>query len=393
MEVIIKNKNNLFQKVVTILEKAKSYVVQSVNTNMVIAYWMIGREIVLEIQNGDERAEYGKSIIENLSNKLNKKYGSGFSTTNLGYFRQFYLVFQNREKIYHPTGGNSSSNQIHRPLGGEFSFVTKSRPKGDELSLEKSYPSGSESVIGFNKNLSWSHYRAIMKVKNKNAREFYEKEAVESGWNKRELERQIHSFFYERILSSNQPEKLLSRNSNSNNRIKPEEILTSPNVLEFLNIPDNPKLYESDLEEAIINNLQMFLLEIGKGFSFVARQKKLQYEDKLFFVDLVFYNYYLKCFVLIDLKIGELTNQDVGQIDSYVRMYEDLYKMDGDNPTIGIILCSDKNEAVAKYSVLDDNKNIFASKYHLYLPSEKELEAELMKERKLIELKLAEKKI
>lgn len=368
MEVDTKSKNDLFQKVVTILEKAKLNVVQSVNTNMVIAYWLIGREIVLEIQAGDKRAEYGENIIENLSNSLNKKYGSGFSATNLGYFRQFYLVFQDRDKIYHPTGGKSSNNLIHYPLGDEFS-------------------------LSFNPHLSWSHYRAIMRVKDKNAREFYEKEAAETGWNKRELERQIHSFFYERILKSNQPEKLLSQNSNIDNRIKPEEVLTSPNVLEFLNIPDNPKLYESDLEEAIINNLQMFLLEIGKGFSFVARQKKLQYENKLFFVDLVFYNYYLKCFVLIDLKIGELTNQDIGQIDSYVRMYEDLYKIDGNNPTIGIILCSEKNEAVARYSVLDDNKNIFASKYHLYLPSEKELEAELMKERKLIELKLADKKI
>lgn len=230
-----------------------------------------------------------------------------------------------------------------------------------------------------------------MRVKDKNAREFYEKEAIECGWNKRELERQIHSYFYERILKSNQPDKHLTMNISKENRIKPDEILTSPNVLEFLNIPDNPKLYESDLEEAIINNLRLFLLEIGKGFSFVARQKKLQYQDKQFFVDLVFYNYYLKCFVLIDLKIGELSHKDVGQMDSYVRMYEDLYKVDGDNPTIGIILCSEKNEAVAKYSVLDDNKSIFTSKYHLYLPTEKELITELKRERKLIEQKLAEK--
>ena len=380
MEVIKKNKNELFQKVVTILEKAKSNVVQSVNANMVTAYWLIGREIVLEIQSGKERADYGKKIVESLSEQLNKKYGSGFSITNLKYFRTFYLTFKDRKKSH--------------PMGDEFNFLTKGHPAGDEFDFDqKSHPLGDEFSLSFNPHLSWSHYRAIMRVKDKNAREFYEKEAAETGWNKRELERQIHSFFYERILKSNQPEKLLSQNSNTDNRIRPEEILTSPNVLEFLNIPDNPKLYESDLEEAIINNLQMFLLEIGKGFSFVARQKKLQYEDKLFFVDLVFYNYYLKCFVLIDLKIGELTNQDIGQIDSYVRMYEDLYKIDGNNPTIGIILCSEKNEAVARYSVLDDNKNIFASKYHLYLPSEKELEAELMKERKLIELKLADKKI
>jgi len=383
MNKILKNENMLFQKVITILEKAKNNIVQSVNANMVIAYWLIGREIILEIQNGKERAEYGKNIIENLSNDLNKKYGSGFSTANLKNFRAFYLAFQEKEKSY-PLG-TKSETRAKVNIEKQYTNGTNSQH------IKKSYPMGDEFSLVFNPHLSWSHYRAIMRVKDKNAREFYEKEAAEAGWNKRELERQIHSFFYERILKSNQPEKLLTQNSNLSNRIRPEEVLTSPNVLEFLNIPDNPKLYESDLEEAIINNLHMFLLEIGKGFSFVARQKKLQYKDKSFFVDLVFYNYYLKCFVLIDLKIGELSHQDVGQMDSYVRMYEDLHKVEGDNPTIGIILCSEKNEAVARYSVLDDNKNIFASKYHLYLPSEKELEIELMRERKLIELKLSDK--
>lgn len=364
MKEIEKNKNDLFPKVVSILEKAKANVVRSVNTNMVFAYWLIGREIVLNLQDGNIRASYGKKVIENLSRQLNSKYGSGFSTANLKNFRAFYIAFQEREKSYQL--GSKSETSKSYPLGNEFSLI-------------------------FNPNLSWSHYRAIMRVKDKNAREFYEKEAIECGWNKRELERQIHSYFYERILKSNQPDKHLTMNISKENRIKPDEILTSPNVLEFLNIPDNPKLYESDLEEAIINNLRLFLLEIGKGFSFVARQKKLQYQDKQFFVDLVFYNYYLKCFVLIDLKIGELSHKDVGQMDSYVRMYEDLYKVDGDNPTIGIILCSEKNEAVAKYSVLDDNKSIFTSKYHLYLPTEKELITELKRERKLIEQKLAEK--
>ncbi|MBC8383928.1 MAG: DUF1016 domain-containing protein [Candidatus Cloacimonetes bacterium] len=376
---MMKESIDLFSRIVSILEKAKSNVARSVNINMVIAYWLIGKEIVLNIQNGDKRAEYGKNVIENLSEQLNRKYGSGFSVANLKNFRTFYIAFQEREKSY--------------PLGSESDLV-KSYPASDELKIElKGHPTGGQFNYFFNPNLSWSHYRAIMRVRDKNAREFYEKEAAEGGWNKRELERQIHSSFYERIMNSNQREKLISETRNLVHRIKPEEVLTSPNVLEFLNIPDVPRLHETHLEEAIINNLHLFLLELGKGFSFVARQKKLQYEDKSFFVDLVFYNFYLKCFVLIDLKIGELTHQDIGQMDSYVRIYEDLYKLEDDNPTIGIILCSEKNEAVAKYSVLSDNKNLFASKYLLYLPTEKELEAELIKERKLIESRFNEKSI
>ena len=323
--------------------------------------------------------------MEKLSVQLNQKYGSGFSIPNLQNFRKFYLAFSERYEIKYPVG-TKSEDQTKTGAGKRY-------PKGTDFqNNQKSHPLGSEFNFAFNPNLSWSHYRAIMRVKDRNAREFYEKETADAGWNKRELERQIHSFFYERTLKSNKPEQLITQNRNISNGIKPQEVLTSPNVLEFLNIPDNPKLYESDLEEAIINNLRMFLLEIGKGFSFVARQKKLQYEDKSFYVDLVFYNFYLKCFVLIDLKIGELSHQDIGQMDSYVRMFEDLYKVEGDNPTIGIILCSEKNEAVAKYSVLNDNINLFASKYLLYLPSEKELEEELKRERKLIEFKLADKK-
>ncbi len=351
--------NSLFKSVVEIIDIAKQNIIKSVNINMVTAYWLIGKEIVLSVQDGSERAEYGKGILRNLSNKLNEEFGSGFSIANLRNFRSFYLTFKDRGK--------------HYPLGSEFK-------------IEKHYPMGNELMPSFNPNLSWSHYRALMRVQDDKARQFYEIEAIKTGWNKRELERQIHSFYYERMLKSKNPEQFITKVKKDRLQ-KVEDILTSPNVLEFLNIPDNTKLYESDLENAIINNLHNFLLEIGKGFSFVARQKRLKYEDEDFFVDLVFFNYILNCFVLIDLKIGKLTHKDVGQMDSYVRMYEDLYKVEGSNPTIGIILCSEKNEAVAKYSVLNEDKNIFANKYMLHLPTEQQLARELAKERKLIEMK------
>lgn len=352
----IDNKNNfpentLFDRVVSILEQAKGNVVRAVNTSMVTAYWLIGHEIVQELQGGDERAEYGKQIIEALSVKLQKKYQKGFSTSNLWYFRQFFLTFNNRIQILHPAGG--------------------------------------ELENGFSPQLTWSHYRALMRVKNEAAREFYERESIECGWSKTQLERQIHSSYFERILANqkpNLPQIPENRERLAGEMTHPLQILKSPLVLEFLGLPDSPHLHESTLETAIINNLQMFLLELGRGFSFVARQKHILFDDEDFFVDLVFYNYQLKCFLLIDLKIGKLTHHDVGQMDGYVRLFEDRFKVEGDNPTIGLILCSDKSEAVAKYSVLNEGKQIFASKYLKFLPSEKELMQEIEKERKMIEL-------
>lgn len=357
----------LFDRVVSILELAKSNVARTINVNMVTAYWLIGYEIVNEIQGGKERAKYGSNVLEMLAKELNNKYGSGFSVTNLKYFRSFYQTYADR------ISGKG------RPLGDELQNLTLGRPSGDESELE-----------GFSSSLSWSHYRALMRVEKPDARIFYEKEAIACGWNKRELERQIHSFYYERLLASPNKKAILIEERGKKRNSEPAEILKSPHVLEFLNLPDAPKLHESELEQAIINNLQMFLLELGKGFSFVARQKRLLFEDKIFYVDLVFYNYILKCFLLIDLKIGELTHQDIGQMDGYVRMYEDLFKIEGDNPTIGLILCSEKNETIAKYSVLQDNKLLFASKYMLYLPSEDEMVKELQRERMLIEQRLEE---
>ena len=369
----------LFDRVVTILDQARANVVRAVNSNMVLAYWMIGREIVEEIQAGDARAEYGKQIVEKLSKQLQEKYSKGFSTTNLWYFRQFYLAYLSRVQILHPSGGESGwSVKLHLP-GGESKQVEPKR-----------YPLGSELTTGFQPQLSWSHYRALMRVSNHEARDFYEQEAVECGWSKTQLERQIQSSYFDRIIDNQGAEGLLpaKRQRLAGEPIPPEQMLKSPFILEFLNLPDSPSLHESDLEQAIIKNLQSFLLELGKGFSFVARQKHIRFDDDDFYIDLVFYNFILKCFVLIDLKIGKLSHGDVGQMDGYVRLFEDRFKVEGDNPTIGLILCSDKSEAVARYSVLNENKQIFASKYLKFLPSEEELKIEIEKERKFIEAAL-----
>jgi predicted nuclease of restriction endonuclease-like (RecB) superfamily len=256
----------------------------------------------------------------------------------------------------------------------------------------KGSPSGSESLHGFSPQLSWSHYRALMRVEDPAAREFYEREAVECGWSKSQLERQIHTAYYQRILANKGPKGLAAaeRDRLPREPVVADQLLKVPYVLEFLGLPDSKELHESALEEAIINNLQAFLLELGKGFSFVARQKHIRFDDD-YYVDLVFYNYILKCFLLIDLKMGKLTHQDVGQMDGYVRLYEDRFKIPGDNPTIGLILCADKSEAVAKYSVLSEGRRIFASKYLQFLPSEQELSREIAKERRLIESAMRER--
>ena len=250
------------------------------------------------------------------------------------------------------------------------------------LSVEKG-----DSIQGFSPALSWSHYRALSKIENKNERLFYEIESEKEGWSVPVLERQIHSFLFARLLKSRDKDGVLKLAAEGQSIGKPVDTIKDPYVLDFLGLPDSKQIRESALESAIINNLQSFLLELGKGFAFVARQKRLQYEDRFFYVDLVFYNCILKCYLLIDLKIGRLEHQDVGQIDSYVRMFDDLFVAADDNPSIGLILCSEKNEAIARYSVLDRSKQLFASKYILYLPTEEELEEILKRDRLLIEEK------
>lgn len=372
----------LLDRVVSILEQARANVVRSVNTNMVLAYWLVGREIVSELQGGEDRAEYGKQVLENLSARLSERYGKGFSTTNLKYFRLFYQAYPER------------LSGIRHPVGDEFADTEKLSPAGRELVPTANHTSlDSESAAGFSPLLSWSHYRALMRLQDEKARAFYEQEAAECGWSKAQLERQIQSFHYQRIIANKGEAGLLvpGRERLPGEPVQAGSIIKSPYVLEFLGLPDPPGLHESSLEQAIIANLQGFLLELGKGFSFVARQKHIRFDDDDFYVDLVFYNFMLKCFLLVDLKIGKLTHKDVGQMDGYVRLFEDRFKVEGDNPTIGLILCSDKSEAVAKYSVLSESRQIFASKYLPFLPSEQELSLELEKERRMIEAAIEEK--
>lgn len=367
------NNEGLFERVVTILEQARTQVVHAVNSAMVIAYWLIGREIVQAVQGGDERAEYGKQIIKDLSIMLNKKYGKGFSTSNLWYFRQFYVVYSNREpKILHKACGESDSGEKSHKACGVLDDLS--------LAVEKS-----DSIQGFSPALSWSHYRTLTKIKNKNERLFYEIEAAKEGWSIPVLERQIHSFLFARLLKSRDKNGVLKLATEGQAVYNPVDTMKDPYILDFLGLPESKQLRESELESTIIENLQSFLLELGKGFAFVARQKRLQYEDEFFYVDLVFYNCILKCYLLIDLKIGKLAHQDVGQMDSYIRMFDELFIAKDDNPTIGLILCSEKNEAIARYSVLNNSKQLFASKYMLYLPTEEELRRELERERRLIE--------
>lgn len=323
MADIVKN-TNFVNDIKALINEARLHVVRSVNTAMVVTYWEIGRRIVEEEQNGSDRAEYGKYLIENLAKELTADFGKGFSVPNLRNFRQFYLVFP-----------------IRHALRSE---------------------------------LSWTHYRQLMRVENEEARNFYLKEAVECAWSSRQLERQINSFYFQRLLASQNKDVVKQESEQNNSPVSPSEILKDPYILEFLDLKENKDYLEADLEAALIGRLQDFLLELGKGFSFVARQQRITTEaGKHYYVDLVFYNYLLKCFVLIDLKIGTLTPQDVGQMDLYVRLYEDQKRTDTDNPTIGIILCSQNDETVVKYSMLAESRQLFASQYQLYMPTEEEL--------------------
>ena len=323
-----------YEQIKKILFEARNKAYQTANFAMVEAYWNIGKSIV-EQQDGEERAEYGARLIAELSKQMTADFGKGFTAANLKNMRQFYLTF----------------------------------PNGYALRSE----------------LSWTHYRLLMRVENKNAREFYTEEAIKSNWSTRQLERQINSFFYERLLSSQNKEKVSEEIQKMEPVKIPEDIIRDPYVLEFLGLSPNDDFYESDLEEALITHLQKFLLELGRGFSFVARQKRITFDGRHFRIDLVFYNYILKCFVLIDLKIGDLTHQDLGQMQMYVHYYERELMNEGDNPPIGIVLCADKSESVVKYTLPENETQIFASKYKLYLPSEEELSRELQREYRALE--------
>lgn len=330
------NINKLYNTITQIIEEARKTIYRTANFTMVQAYWNIGRAIVEEEQNGKERAEYGQEVITQLALKLTQKHGRGFTETNLKYMRQFYQLFE------------------------------KSHALRDEL--------------------SWTHYRLLLKVKNDQARQFYMQETIDCNWSTRSLERQINNLYYERMLMSRNDPKVKNEAIEKTTRQEPQNIIKDPYVLDFLGLKDNTDFRENELEQAIIDKLQDFILELGKGFAFIGRQYRLTTETgKHFYADLVFYNYILKCFLVIDLKAEALTHQDVGQMDMYVRYFEDKIRQDNDNPTIGLILCTEKDKTIVKYSLLNDSKQIFASKYLTYLPTEQELQAEIQHQRQQIE--------
>lgn len=321
-----------------ILANARQKAYTAVNSAMVEAYWKIGERIVLEEQNGADRAAYGKEIIKNLSLELTNEFGSGFGERNIRNFRQFYLMFQ-------------------------------------DLEIWK-------SVIS---KLTWTHIQRTLKISNDKARLYYLKEAAENNWSVRTLDRNISTLYYDRLLASQDQSIVKAEMLEKSVPLQASDLIKSPTVLEFLNLPTNLAYTEAELEKALIDNLQQFMLELGKGFAFVARQQCIRTETSDFFIDLVFYNYILKCFVIVELKTEKLTHQDIGQLDMYVRMYDDLQKRPDDNPTIGLLLCTETDSVVAKYSVLNDSSQLFASKYMAYLPSEEELVREIENQKMIFE--------
>jgi predicted nuclease of restriction endonuclease-like (RecB) superfamily len=326
-----------------LITDSRRQVLRAVDTVQVQTYWQVGRHIVEYEQGGEARAGYGEKLVPRLAEKLSEEFGRGFDASNLHKMKQFYLSF----------------------------------PILDALRPE----------------LSWTHYRLLLRVDETSARQWYVQEAASQNWSTRVLERQIGSLYYERLLSSKDKAGMLTQTQQdlSANPPKPRDFIRDPVMLEFLGLPDTGRLLEEKLESALMDKLQQFLLELGKGFAFVARQQRISTETQDFYLDLVFYNYLLKCFVLIDLKTGHLTHQDIGQMDMYVRLYDDQRRGEGDNPTVGILLCGSKDQSVVRYSVLNDSEHLFATKYRLVLPTEEELRLELDRDREEIEARRAER--
>ena len=321
------NQETFVGEIRTIIDNARSAAIRSVDFNRVQMYWNIGRRIVEEEQHGKERADYGTYLIKNLAKELEPEYGSGFGVRQLEQSRQFYRTY----------------------------------PIANTLRSQ----------------LNWSQYRRLIQIEDPDKREYYELESVNGGWTARETERQINSMLYERLLLSNEKEKVLAVARNQRIPESPTEVIKDPMVLEFLGLERKAAYYEKDLESAIISHIAEFLLEMGKGFSFVARQKRILLEDDEFFADLVFYNRLLRCFVVVELKTGKLTHQDLGQLQMYVNYYDRCEKQEDENPTIGILLCSDKNDTVVKMALPEENSTILASKYQLYLPTTEQLIREI----------------
>jgi predicted nuclease of restriction endonuclease-like (RecB) superfamily len=342
----------LYQRVSAHIDTARKSVQHTVDTEMVKAYWLIGRDIIEEEQKGKKRAQYGSFLLQELSLYLTQKYARGFGMSTLRDARQFYLIYSDYSPIHHALRGES--------------------PK--QLSS----------------HLGWIHYRALMRVTRPEARQFYEIEAEKNNWTGRELERQIGSLLFDRLLHSKDKKGLLRLAKKGQEINNPADAVKEPVILEFLGLPESYRLVESKLEDALIRNMQEFLLELGKGFAFVARQKRLTLEGDHFYADLVFYHTVLKAYIIVDLKTHPLSHADLGQMQLYVNYFDEEIRTEGDNPTIGLILCTKKNKSMVKYFFGDKKHNIFASKYQFHLPTEAELEAELKREIKVIKHQLNE---
>jgi predicted nuclease of restriction endonuclease-like (RecB) superfamily len=370
----------LYGRIRQILESARSSVARSVNTTQVVANWLVGREIIEEEQNGKWRAEYGQQVLKELCNRLHAEYGNGYSVDNLELFRRFYRQYPVliSDALPRNSPGHEKSDAVRRKSSVQTS-VAAIGPILHALRSESWRPGL------LHPNLSWTHYRTLLRVDKDGARTFYEIESIQNNWAARELERQICSLLYERLALSRDKKGLLRLARKGQEVQKPTDIFKDPVVMEYLGLPESAKLVESDLETALINNLQAFLLELGKGFAFVARQKRLTLDGDHFYIDLVFYHTILKCYVIIDLKTGKLTHQDLGQLQLYVNYYDRECRSAGDNPTLGLILCAEKNDAVVRYTLgPEQQRKIFASRYKLYLPTAAELKTELQREIKML---------
>ncbi len=361
--------NMLVNDLRSIVSKTRSKAFAAVNYSLVERNWRIGQRIVEQEQNGASRAEYGKHVIEVASAALTEEFGKGFSETNIMNFKKFYLKFKELT--------------IPQTLSEEFK-KQKQQTQSDESSLLP--PKGQTPPAQFElRLLPWSHYERLIRVEDKKAREWYTKEAFEQGWSFRTLNRNINTLYYERLLMSTKKQPVVDEMQDKTKAYQQDklEYIKSPVVLEFLGLPEDTSLAESKLETAIINNLEKFLMEMGKGYALVARQQHIRTEENDYYIDLVFYNYLIKSFILVDLKVNRITYQDVGQMDMYLQMYDKMKKGPDDNPTIGIILCTETDSDVARYSTLAKNDQMFAAKYKLYLPDKEDLRREIERQKEL----------
>jgi predicted nuclease of restriction endonuclease-like (RecB) superfamily len=391
----------LYREVRSVLESARAGAYRAVNSAMVQAYWQVGRLIVEHAQRGRRRAAYGEQVLAELSRRLTGEFGRGFDGANLRKMRLFYGAFAIRAAVRHESVGRVGSAPARPATSGRHTNARRSDLAEPTIRDTVRFDSAARSIapVGaidsresqrpeLRPELSWTHYRILLGVEDATARERYMHEAATQHWSTRQLERQISVLYHERMLASRKKSPVRSEARRKLAALAPEQFIRDPYVLDFLDLEDYPGLRELEVEKAINANLQAFLLEMGKGFAFVARQKRVRFEDEDFYIDLVFYNYLLRCFVLIDLKVGKLTHQDIGQMDSYVRVFDAHARPEGDNPTIGLILCSKKNEAIARYSVLNEGRRIFAAKYVKILPTEAELQQRVERERERVEARV-----